>query len=95
MVQCIISLEEIDRRRRQWRCRPTVSVHESPKEWWKYMARCYIGLETLKPKMSWDDIIKRGNNNIAYVNASAKLLGKNGSFLDNTIIMAKDTLIVS
>ena len=84
MVKCIKGLEDIDRRRRQWRCRPTVSVHESPKEWWKYMARCYIGPESLKPKMSWDDILERGKNNVIYVEACAKLLGKN-IFLSDVI----------
>lgn len=40
------------------------------------MARCYIGPDSLKPKMSWNDIIERGKRNVIYVEACAKLLGK-------------------
>ncbi|XP_033219342.1 vacuolar protein sorting-associated protein 13D isoform X2 [Belonocnema kinseyi] len=92
MVKCIKGLEDIDRRRRQWRCRPAVSIHESPKEWWKYMARCYIGPGSLKTKMSWDDILKKGRNNVVYVEACAKLLGTPTSSLPPEIKRLKDDM---
>ncbi|XP_043480928.1 vacuolar protein sorting-associated protein 13D isoform X1 [Leptopilina heterotoma] len=92
MVKCIKGLEDIDRRRRQWRCRPTVSVFDSPKDWWKYMARCYIGPDSLKPKMSWNDIIERGKRNVTYVEACAKLLGAPTAILSPEIKKLKDEM---
>ncbi|XP_034948002.1 vacuolar protein sorting-associated protein 13D isoform X2 [Chelonus insularis] len=74
MVRCIRELENIDHRRRQWRCRPSMPVASNPKEWWKYAARCHLGKDTLKPKMSWDDMIKRAHDNVIYVEAIRKLL---------------------
>lgn len=75
IVKCIKKLEDIDRQKRQRRCRPVVSIKEAPKEWWKYAARCHIGKETFRVKMSWEDVIQRGRQNILYVEACAKLLG--------------------
>ena len=74
-MKCIKELEEIDRRRRQRRCRPTVPISEAPRQWWKYAARCHIGIDSLKSKMTWEDILQRGRENVAYVDACTKLLG--------------------
>lgn len=68
-------MEDIDRRKQQRRCRPNVSISTAPKEWWKYAARCHIGRETLKPQLSWNDMLVRGKENIIYVEACTKLLG--------------------
>ncbi|XP_044592109.1 vacuolar protein sorting-associated protein 13D isoform X2 [Cotesia glomerata] len=74
MVQCVRGLENIDHRRRQRRCRPAVPVGTSPKEWWKYAARCHLGKDSLKPRMTWQDVLDRGRDNLAYVEAIRKLL---------------------
>ncbi|XP_046815359.1 vacuolar protein sorting-associated protein 13D isoform X1 [Vespa crabro] len=81
IVECIKQLEDIDRRKQQRRCRPNVSISTAPKEWWKYAARCHIGRETLKPQLSWNDILVRGKENIIYVEACTKLLGTPTSIL--------------
>ncbi|XP_053983789.1 intermembrane lipid transfer protein Vps13D isoform X2 [Hylaeus volcanicus] len=81
IIKCIKGLKDIDRRKQQRRCRPSVSVSAAPKEWWKYAARCHIGRETLKPKLCWEDMLQRGKENILYVETYTKLLGTPTSIL--------------
>lgn len=85
-------LEDIDRQKRQRRCRPNVSIHDAPKEWWRYAARCHIGNETLRVKMSWEDVIQRGKQNVLYVEACAKLLGTPTTALATEVKQFKDTI---
>ncbi|XP_016844832.1 vacuolar protein sorting-associated protein 13D isoform X2 [Nasonia vitripennis] len=92
IVQCIKGLDEIDRQRRQRRCRPNASIHETPKEWWRYAARCYIGRKTLAPKKTWEDILQLGRNNVAYVEACAKLLSNPTASLPPDIKKLKDQM---
>ncbi|XP_058797313.1 intermembrane lipid transfer protein Vps13D isoform X2 [Phymastichus coffea] len=92
IVLCIKGLDEIDRQRRQRRCRPTASVKETPKEWWRYAARCYIGRKTLTPKKTWDDILQRGKNNTTYVDVCAKLLMNPTSSLPSDLKKLKDQM---
>nr|XP_031830525.1 vacuolar protein sorting-associated protein 13D isoform X1 [Nomia melanderi] len=81
IVKCIKGLKDIERHKQQRRCRPSVSVSNAPKEWWKYAARCHIGKETLKPKPTWNDMLQRGKENILYVESYTKLLGTPTSIL--------------
>lgn len=92
MVQCIKGLDEIDRQRRQRRCRPNASVKESPKEWWRYAARCYIGRNTLAPKKTWADVLQLARNSVTYVEACAKLLSNPTSSLPPDIKKLKDQM---
>lgn len=92
IIGCIKGLDEIDRRRRQRRCRPSAPVHETPKEWWRYAARCYIGRKTLAPKKTWDDILQLGKNNVTYVEACAKLISNPTSSLPPDIKKLKDQM---
>lgn len=92
IVKCIKKLEDIDRQKRQRRCRPNVSISEAPKEWWRYAARCHIGRDTLKVKMTWDDVIERGKQNVLYVEACAKLLGTPTTALAPELKQFKDTI---
>ncbi|XP_025991490.2 vacuolar protein sorting-associated protein 13D isoform X1 [Solenopsis invicta] len=75
MVKCIKELDRIDRRKQQWRCRPVIPVKQACKEWWKYAARCHLGRDTLKPKLSWKDMLLRARENVCYVQTYTKLLG--------------------
>ncbi|XP_076684056.1 vacuolar protein sorting 13D isoform X4 [Andrena cerasifolii] len=75
IVKCIKGLKEIDRRRQQRRWRPAVGVSVAPREWWKYAARCHIGRELVKPKPSWEAMLRRGKENTLYVESYARLLG--------------------
>jgi len=77
MVKCIKELDRIDRRKQQWRCRPVVPIKEGYREWWRYAARCHLGRDTLKPKSSWEDVLLRAKENVLYVQAYTKLLGRN------------------
>ncbi|XP_029047151.1 vacuolar protein sorting-associated protein 13D isoform X1 [Osmia bicornis bicornis] len=90
IVKCIKGLKDIDRRKQQRRCRPTVSVSSAPKEWWKYAARCHLGKDTLKPKPSWEDILRRGKENILYVESYTKLLGTPTSILPSDTKQLKE-----
>ncbi|XP_076236647.1 vacuolar protein sorting 13D [Calliopsis andreniformis] len=81
IVKCIKGLKDIDRRKRQRRCRPTVSVSAAPKEWWKYAVRCHLGREALKPKPCWEDLLQKGKECILYVESYTKLLGTPTSIL--------------
>ncbi|XP_057336557.1 intermembrane lipid transfer protein Vps13D isoform X1 [Microplitis mediator] len=90
MVQCIRELENIDHRRRQRRCRPSVSIANSPRDWWKYAARCHLGKDSLKPRMTWEDVLQRGRDNIAYVDAIRKLLDTPTTILPPDIKSLKD-----
>ncbi|XP_020712491.2 intermembrane lipid transfer protein Vps13D isoform X3 [Athalia rosae] len=92
IVKCIKQLEDIDRQKRQRRCRPNVPISEAPKEWWRYAARCHIGRETLRTKMLWEDIIQRGKQNVLYVEACAKLLGTPTAILATELKQFKDTI---
>ena len=92
MVQCIKGLDEIDRQRRQRRCRPNLPVREAPKQWWRYAARCYIGRHALAPKKTWEDILEIGRNNVKYVEASAKLLANPTTTLPPDIKKLKDQM---
>ncbi|XP_015113187.1 vacuolar protein sorting-associated protein 13D isoform X1 [Diachasma alloeum] len=74
IVKCIKELEDIERRRRQRRCRPHLPISEAPKEWWKYAVRCHLGREALKPKPTWRDIYNRGVDNVFYVETYQKIL---------------------
>ncbi|XP_026669305.1 vacuolar protein sorting-associated protein 13D isoform X1 [Ceratina calcarata] len=85
IVRCIRGLKDIDRCKQQRRCRPNGSVSAAPKEWWKYAARCHIGKHALKPKPTWEDILRRGKENIQYVDIYTKLLGT------PTMILSPDT----
>lgn len=76
MVKCVRELENIDRGKRQRRLRPSVSIMEDPKEWWKYAVRCYLGRNIFKHRFTWMDTIDRAKENIAYVDVWAKVLGK-------------------
>ncbi|KAG7207931.1 hypothetical protein KM043_009519 [Ampulex compressa] len=75
IVKCIKGLKDIDRCKQQRRCRPTTSVKEAPKKWWKYASQCHLGRDALKPKLTWEDMLQRAKENIAYVEAYTKLLG--------------------
>ncbi|XP_015598611.1 vacuolar protein sorting-associated protein 13D isoform X2 [Cephus cinctus] len=90
MVRCVRQLEDIDRQRRLRRCRPSQSVREAPKEWWKYAARYHIGLDTLKPRCTWEDVLRRARENVAYVEACAKLLGTPTTILPSDTKQLKD-----
>ncbi|XP_014236722.1 vacuolar protein sorting-associated protein 13D isoform X1 [Trichogramma pretiosum] len=92
IVQCIKGLEEIDRQRRQRRCRPIASIKETPKEWWRYAARCYVGPKSLQPKKSWGDILELGKKNVLYVEACAKLLLNPTSSLPPDLKKLKDQM---
>jgi hypothetical protein len=92
IVKCIKELDEIDRQRRQRRCRPNAPIKEAPKEWWRYAARCYIGRKTLAPKKTWEDILKLGKNNVAYVETCAKLLSNPMSSLPSDLKKLKDQM---
>ena len=89
---CIKGLEEIDRQRRQRRCRPNASVNETPKEWWRYAARCYIGPKSLRLRKTWDDVIQLGKNNTTYVEAYAKLLANPTASLAPDLKKLKDQM---
>jgi len=80
MVMCIKELNRIHRCKYQWHCRPTVSIKEGCKEWWKYAARCHLGRDTLKPKQSWEDVLSRARENIRYIQIYTKLLGKSSKY---------------
>ncbi|CAK9827070.1 Intermembrane lipid transfer protein Vps13D [Anthophora retusa] len=90
IVKCIKGLKEIDRGKEQRRCRPTVSVSAAPKEWWKYAARCHLGRETLKPRPTWEDILRRGKENILYVESYTKVLGTPTSILPTDMKQLKE-----
>ncbi|XP_046414322.1 vacuolar protein sorting-associated protein 13D isoform X1 [Neodiprion fabricii] len=92
IVMCIKKLEYIDRQKQQRRCRPNVSISTAPKEWWRYAARCHIGREALKVKMSWEDIIERGKENVLYVEVCTKLLGTPTTILTAETKQFKDTV---
>ncbi|KAK0083635.1 hypothetical protein PV325_008476 [Microctonus aethiopoides] len=90
IVKCIKQLEDIDRCRHQRRCRPLRSILEAPRQWWKYGARCHLGKDALKPKMSWDDILQRAHDNVVYVEAIRKLLDAPTTILPPDIKSIKD-----
>ncbi|XP_020286741.1 vacuolar protein sorting-associated protein 13D isoform X3 [Pseudomyrmex gracilis] len=90
MVKCIKELERIDRRKQQWRCRPTLPIKEGYKEWWRYAARCHLGRDTLKLKLSWEDMLLKARENVCYVQVYAKLLGTPTSILPPETKMLKE-----
>ncbi|XP_078044296.1 vacuolar protein sorting 13D isoform X1 [Augochlora pura] len=89
-VKCIRGLEDIERQKQQRRCRPSVSISKAPKEWWKYAARCHLGREALKPKPTWEDMLRRGKENILYIESYTKLLGTPTSILPMDIKQVKE-----
>ncbi|KAL6266404.1 hypothetical protein P5V15_003257 [Pogonomyrmex californicus] len=90
MVKCIKELDRIDRRKQQWRCRPVIPVKEACKEWWRYAARCHLGRDALKPKLSWKNMLLRARENVCYVQAYTKLLGSPTSILPSEVKILKD-----
>ncbi|XP_012282695.1 vacuolar protein sorting-associated protein 13D isoform X2 [Orussus abietinus] len=92
IVKCIQELEDIDRQRRQRRCRPMLSVSEDPKAWWRYAIRLHLGKDALKPKVTWEDMLRRGKENVAYVEICTKMLGTPTTILPTETKQLKDTI---
>lgn len=92
IVKCIRGLKDIERRKQQRSCRPMINVSAAPREWWKYAARCHLGKDALKPKASWGDILRRGKENILYVESYAKLLGTPTTILPTDMKQLKEKI---
>lgn len=93
IVRCVKSLEDIDVKRRHRRYRPIVSLSDNRKEWWKYAVRCHLGRNALRDnneRLTWDDVIQRGNDNVTYVEAYKKLLDNPTIILPDNVKLIKE-----
>lgn len=78
MVECVRGLDDISRCRRFRLLRPEHSIHESPKEWWLYAARCH-GYKIL-PQQNNREVTKE---NIRYIEIYTKLFINPNETLSN------------
>lgn len=90
IVNCVRGLEDIDRQKRQRRIRPNTPISESPRAWWIYAIKCYLGKETHVVKMKWKDLLERAKNNVVYVDACIKLLNNPTCNLLSEVKQLKD-----
>lgn len=78
MVECVRGLDDISKYRRFRLLRPEQSVHESPKAWWLYAARCH-GLKIV-PRHNIHNITKE---NLRYIEIYTKLIINPNETLSN------------
>lgn len=78
MVECVRGLDDISKYRRFRLLRPEQSVHEAPKEWWLYAARCH-GFKIV-PRHNIQNITKE---NLRYIDIYTKLIINPNETLSN------------
>ncbi|XP_031630682.1 vacuolar protein sorting-associated protein 13D isoform X2 [Contarinia nasturtii] len=78
MVECVRGLDDISKYRRFRLLRPEQSVHEAPKAWWLYAARCN-GVKIV-PRHSIRNITKE---NLRYIDIYTKLIINPNETLSN------------
>lgn len=78
MVECVRGLDDISKYRRFRLLRPEQSVHEAPKEWWLYAARCH-GFKII-PRHNIQNITKE---NLRYIDICTKLIINPNETLSN------------
>lgn len=78
MVECVRGLDDISKYRRFRLLRPEQSIHESPKAWWLYAARCH-GLKIV-PRHNIHNITKE---NLRYIDIFTKLIINPNETLSN------------
>lgn len=78
MVECVRGLDDISKYRRFRLLRPEQSIHESPKAWWLYAARCH-GCK-ITPRHNIHNITKE---NLRYIDIYTKLIINPNETLSN------------
>lgn len=69
IVTCFKGLDSIQLSQRFRKNRPTCTVHENPKAWWKHAINCVI-----VPRHTWTTMHVRAKENIEYVDIYTRLL---------------------
>lgn len=78
MVECVRGLDDISKYRRFRLLRPEQSVHDAPKAWWLYAARCH-GFR-IAPRHNVHNITKE---NFRYIDIYTKLIINPNETLSN------------
>ena len=85
MVGCKKGLEKLGRQ--GVKDRPSCSVQEDPKAWWKYAIR-----RVLKASITWEASLQRARDNVAYVDIYSKILTNAAAPLPSSSKLLKDTM---
>lgn len=69
IVNCVKGLDYIQLSQRYRKHRPSCTVREDPRAWWKYAMTCVAS-----PKTTWNIVLEKAKENVAYVEIYTRLL---------------------
>jgi len=92
MVGCVKGLQVISKCCHYRRWRPYVTVHENTRAWWHYAARCLTGGWPHSAPGSWEVVLQRARDNIAYVEMYCRILSCPTAALPPDMKQLKDAM---